>query len=104
MDRVEEITELAKRRGFFWSSFSIYGGLAGFYDYGPLGTAMKEKILSKWTSSYRKLGAIFIDTPTLAPEVVFQASGHLEKFADPAAIRYTLYFDPLFADFHLCIP
>ena len=85
MDRVEEITELAKRRGFFWSSFSIYGGLAGFYDYGPLGTAMKEKILSKWISSYRKLGAIFIDTPTLAPEVVFQASGHLEKFADPAA-------------------
>ena len=85
MDRVEEITELAKRRGFFWPSFSIYGGLAGFYDYGPLGTAMKEKILSKWTSSYRKLGAIFIDTPTLAPEVVFQASGHLEKFADTAA-------------------
>ena len=41
LDRIEEI---AKNRGFFWPSQEIYGGVSGFYDYGPLGTLLKKHI------------------------------------------------------------
>ncbi|BAB60556.1 tRNA synthetase Gly [Thermoplasma volcanium GSS1] len=80
----EDVVELAKRRGFFWPSFSIYGGSSGFYDYGPLGTLLKDNIISIWKKSYAKEGAIFLDTPVIAPADVFKASGHLEKFSDIA--------------------
>ncbi len=85
MSQVDIITELAKRRGFFWPSYALYGGYSGFYDFGPLGSAMKDRLIRKWSSAYRKIGAIFIDTPVLSPEAVFRASGHIEKFSDPAA-------------------
>lgn len=85
MSVLEDITELAKRRGFFWPSFTLYGGFSGFYDYGPLGVLLKERLVKKWTDEYRKIGAISVETPVLAPEAVFRASGHLEKFADAAA-------------------
>jgi glycyl-tRNA synthetase (class II) len=43
-----KILSMAKRRGFLWPSYEIYGGLAGFYDYGPLGTLLKENITTNW--------------------------------------------------------
>ncbi|MCL4359068.1 MAG: glycine--tRNA ligase [Candidatus Thermoplasmatota archaeon] len=85
MTTYEEAIELAKRRGFFWPSFSIYGGQSGFYDYGPLGVLLRENIVKVWRDEYLRSGAIFIDTPNLSPEMVFRASGHLEKFSDLAA-------------------
>ena len=45
----EAIMELARRRGFFWPSFEIYGGLRGFYTYGNLGTKLKRNIEKAWT-------------------------------------------------------
>lgn len=84
MNHYEEVVELSKRRGFFWPSFSIYGGVSGFYDYGPVGVLLKDNIVSAWKKAYLREGAIFIDTPNLSPESVFRASGHLEKFADLA--------------------
>ena len=48
----EKVFELAKRRGFLYPSYDIYGGLAGFYDYGPLGAAMKTEIENLWRRFY----------------------------------------------------
>ena len=47
-DLFEKIVELAKRRGFFWPSYEIYGGVAGFYDMGPYGYLLKRRIIDKW--------------------------------------------------------
>lgn len=81
----EKVVELAKRRGFFWPSFSIYGGEAGFYDYGPLGVMLKDNIIRIWKEAYLRENALMIDTPVLVPRAVFQASGHVDKFLDIAA-------------------
>ncbi len=78
-----KIFSLAKRRGFMWPAFEIYGGSAGFYDYAPLGTALKQNILDVWRRYYL-LGEGFheIDSPNISPEPVFEASGHLTEFTD----------------------
>ncbi|MEM2195820.1 MAG: hypothetical protein QW290_01905, partial [Sulfolobales archaeon] len=47
-DKYDKIVDLAKRRGFFWPSYEIYGGVAGFYDLGPLGTMLKINIVNLW--------------------------------------------------------
>jgi len=85
MTKFEEVLELAKRRGFFWPSFSIYGGISGFMDYGPLGSMLKDNVIRIWKETYMKLGAVQIDTPNITPEPVFRASGHIERFSDIAA-------------------
>ena len=85
MTKFEEVLELAKRRGFFWPSFSIYGGISGFMDYGPLVTMLKDNVIRTWRENYLKLGAVTIDTPNITPEPVFRASGHIERFSDIAA-------------------
>jgi glycyl-tRNA synthetase len=83
-ERFNEVVALAARRGFFAPSAEIYGGLAGFYDYGPLGAVMMRRMASLWVDYWTaKEGFFLIDTPTISPEPVFRASGHLEKFADP---------------------
>lgn len=81
-DRAEKLASMSKRRGFYWPSFEIYGGLAGFYDYGPLGVLLRDNIVSVWHSVYRAEGFYEIDTPTVNPENVFKSSGHLEFFSD----------------------
>lgn len=82
----EELMELALRRGFIWPSFEIYGGAGGFYDFGPLGAAMKNKITQKWRELYVIGEGFFeIDSPTVTPEEVFKASGHVEHFLDVMA-------------------
>jgi len=84
MEKCQKIMELAKRRGFFWQSYEIYGGESGFIDYGPLGTLLKRKIEQKWVDEFvRKEGFMLIDTPVLAPSIVFEASGHTTYFTDP---------------------
>jgi len=79
----DAIFSLAKRRGFFWPSNEIYGGVAGFYDYGPLGTRLKQNIVDVWRRMYViEEGCAEIDCPNVSPEAVFQASGHLGEFSD----------------------
>ncbi len=79
------MVELAKRRGFFWPSFSIYGGESGLYDYGPLGVLLRDNIVNLWKASYMLEDALFIDTPVMVPHTVFNASGHIARFYDIGA-------------------
>ena len=85
-DLYEKIVELAKRRGFFWPSYEIYGGVAGFYDLGPLGARLRKKIEQLWREYFihRHQDIIVeIETPIIGPEIVYKASGHVEHFTDP---------------------
>lgn len=83
LDRYELVADLARRRGFFWPSFEIYGGVSGFLDLGPLGAVMKRRIIEKWLDTFiRKHGFAEISTPVITPERVFQASGHVDHFKD----------------------
>ena len=83
----EKVVELAKRRGFFFVSSEIYGGMAGFYDYGPYGTLMKRKLENLWRKCFLSVDDNFfeIETTNIMPEKVFEASGHLTNFVDPVA-------------------
>ena len=47
-----KVMNIAKKRGFLWSSFEIYSGSAGFFDYGPLGAILKSNIIEKWRKYY----------------------------------------------------
>ncbi|MGC9071982.1 MAG: glycine--tRNA ligase [Acidilobus sp.] len=85
-DVYDKVTDLARRRGFFWPSYEIYGGVAGFYDIGPMGFAIKRKIMDLWRREFvfkHQDYVVEIETPFVAPSVVFQASGHVESFTDP---------------------
>lgn len=83
----EKIVELAKRRGLFFVSSEIYGGVAGFYDYGAIGTILKRKLENSWRKYFLGLDEDFfeVETSNVMPEKVFEASGHLTNFVDPVA-------------------
>ncbi|AKB49237.1 Glycyl-tRNA synthetase [Methanosarcina sp. Kolksee] len=84
MDTYEKVFELAKRRGFLWNSFELYGGSRGFYDYGPLGSTLKRRIEQTWREFYViQEGFMEIECPTIGIEDVFIASGHVGGFSDP---------------------
>ncbi|MCQ1536020.1 glycine--tRNA ligase [Methanosarcina sp. KYL-1] len=84
MDKYEKVFELAKRRGFLWNSFELYGGSRGFYDYGPLGSTLKRRIEQVWREFYViQEGHMEIECPTIGIEDVFIASGHVGGFSDP---------------------
>jgi len=83
-DKYEKVMDLAKRRGYLWSSFEIYGGIAGFVDYGPLGTMLKNNIIDMWREYYVVREEFYeIDSPTITPYEVLKASGHVDNFTDP---------------------
>ena len=82
-DMLTKVLALAKRRGFLWPSYELYGGVAGFYDYGPLGAQFKASVENLWRRYYvRGEGFAELAAPAISPEAVFKASGHLEKFSD----------------------
>ena len=77
------LSELARRRGFFFQANEAYGGVAGFYTYGPEGAALKRNVEDAWRDRFvTKEGNLEIDSPTVTPEPVFEASGHLDGFDD----------------------
>ena len=77
------LMSLCKRRGFIWPSFELYGGVAGMYDYGPLGCSLRNNIVDVWRSIYKgREGFVEIDSETVNPREVFKASGHVDEFAD----------------------
>lgn len=84
MTLYDSVMDLALRRGFFFPSCEIYAKApAGFYEYGPLGVAMRNRFLESWRSHLiRPEGMIEIDGSSIMAKDVFQASGHLEGFAD----------------------
>ena len=82
----EKLLELAKRRGIFWPSYEIYGGVAGLYDIGPIGVKIKNKIIELWRKHFVYENSEFvveIETPIITPYKVLEASGHVENFTDP---------------------
>ncbi|MFA6397556.1 MAG: glycine--tRNA ligase, partial [Candidatus Paceibacterota bacterium] len=84
-DLMNKIVSLCKRRGFIYPGSEIYGGLAGTFDYGPLGTLLKNNIRDSWINYFVKSrdNMYLIDTPILMHPRVWEASGHVENFVDP---------------------
>jgi glycyl-tRNA synthetase len=82
---MEKIISLAKRRGFIFQSGEIYGGLSGFWDYGPLGVELKNNIKKIWwqTMVYQRDDVVGIDGSIVTNPKVWEASGHLASFSDP---------------------
>src|SRR5476649_1997346 len=82
---MDDIVSLAKRRGFIYQGSEIYGGLAGTYDYGPLGTLLKRNIVSEWLKYFVDGwdDMYQIDSAILMNPKVWQASGHVDTFTDP---------------------
>lgn len=75
--------DLLKRRFFYDQSFSIYGGVAGQYDFGPMGCAMKSNMLNLWRNHFvLEEQMLEVDCSILTPEPVLKASGHVDRFAD----------------------
>ncbi len=83
-DKIDAFNSLLRRRGFIWGpSPEIYGGLAGFYSYGPAGKALKNNFLSIFRRELRAYGFNEVECPEIMPRKVWEASGHLERFIDP---------------------
>lgn len=77
--------EMLIRRGYLWQSFEIYGGMAGFIDYGPLGNGLRRRLENLWREFFViNERVVEIDTPTVNVEEIFIASGHAESFTDVA--------------------
>jgi len=82
-EELETVAELSKRRGFFFPASRAYGGVAGFYTYGPEGAALKRNIEDAWRDLFvTQEGHMEISAPDVMPEPVFEASGHLDGFDD----------------------
>ena len=83
-DKFTAVNELARRRGFYWQSFEIYGGVGGFVTYGPLGARLKQNIENKLRELFvTKLGILEMESSVIAPGKVFEASGHVDHFKEP---------------------
>jgi len=81
--KAEELTILASRRGFFFQTAEIYGGRAGFFTYGHLGKALKNRFEQLWKKHFIRENCYEIQSNNILPADVFKASGHLEMFNDP---------------------
>jgi glycyl-tRNA synthetase len=106
---MEAVVSLAKRRGFVFPSSEIYGGLNGFFDYGPLGAELKKNIRDCWWNDMvrRRDDIVGIETSIIMHPKVWEASGHVAGFTDPlvdckvSKQRYRadqLFFSPVEVD------
>jgi glycyl-tRNA synthetase len=84
MVALDEFTTFCKKKGFVYPNSEIYGGLAGFFDYGPLGTELKNNIKKEWWKTFvQSQDNVFgIDGSIISHPKVWQASGHTENFND----------------------
>ncbi|GAA1574705.1 Glycine--tRNA ligase [Leucobacter aridicollis] len=83
--RLDKVISLARHRGFVFQAGEIYGGSRSAWDYGPLGTALKENIKRQWWKAMvqRRDDVVGIDSSVILPKRVWEASGHVEVFSDP---------------------
>lgn len=83
-DILQKITALAKRRGIIYPNSEIYGGIGGFYDYGPVGVEMKNNLKRYWWKNMvdRRENVVGIDGTIITHPKVWEASGHIKGFAD----------------------
>ncbi len=92
-DTMEKIVALCKRRGFIFQSSEIYGGIGGFWDYGPLGCELKRNIKDAWWNDMvrnpppgpdgQDIQMVGVDCAIIMNPRVWEASGHVGGFADP---------------------
>jgi len=84
-DLMNKIVSLSKRRGFVFPSSEIYGGIGGFWDFGPLGTELKNNIKSWWwkTMVLDRDDVYGLDSTIIHNPQVWKASGHTVSFTDP---------------------
>ncbi len=92
-EKMEKIVALCKRRGFIFQSSEIYGGINGFWDYGPLGVELKRNIKEAWWQDMvrnppvgpdgREVSMVGVDCSIIMNPKVWEASGHATGFADP---------------------
>ncbi|MFA6633385.1 MAG: glycine--tRNA ligase, partial [Kiritimatiellia bacterium] len=82
---LDVIASLCKRRGFIFHSSEIYGGINGFWDYGPLGCEMKRNIKEDWwkTTVRNREDVAGLDATIIMHPAIWKASGHLDTFSDP---------------------
>ncbi|KAK9051939.1 hypothetical protein SSX86_028567 [Deinandra increscens subsp. villosa] len=79
----QAVVNTLERRLFYIPSFKIYRGVAGLYDYGPPGCAVKSNVLAFWRQHFvLEEDMLEVDCPCVTPEVVLKASGHVDKFTD----------------------
>ena len=78
-----KLEELLRKRFFYAPAFSIYGGVAGLYDYGPPGCALQANILNLWRQHFvLEEQMLEVDTTVMTPHDVLKTSGHVDRFTD----------------------
>src|SRR5438876_2383994 len=90
---MEKLVSLCRRRGFIFQSSEIYGGINGFWDYGPLGVELKRNIKDAWWQDMvrnppigpdgKEVSMVGVDCSIIMNSKVWVASGHATGFADP---------------------
>ncbi len=85
MPDMDTISSLCKRRGFIFQSSEIYGGIGGFWDYGPLGVELKNNIKQAWWKAVvqERDDMVGLDSAIIMNPNVWRASGHVTEFTDP---------------------
>src|SRR5713226_1306892 len=84
-DRMEKIVSLCKRRGFIFQSSEIYGGINGFWDYGPLGAELKRNVKEYWWRAMTQMrdAVVGLEATIIMHPKIWEASGHTSTFKDP---------------------
>jgi len=82
---MEKIVSLCKRRGFIFQSSEIYGGINGFWDYGPLGAELKRNVKELWwnTMTRQRDDVVGLEATIIMSPQIWKASGHVDTFSDP---------------------
>jgi glycyl-tRNA synthetase len=82
---MDKLVALCKRRGFVFGSSELYGGMSGFWDYGPLGVELKQNIKRAWwrANVHMRDDVVGLESAIIMPSAVWAASGHLQNFNDP---------------------
>ncbi len=85
-DLLQKVTSLCKRRGIIFQNSEIYGGIGGFYDYGPVGVEMKNNLKRYWWKNMvdKRENVVGIDGTIITHPKVWEASGHIKGFGDSA--------------------
>src|SRR5580693_9904040 len=83
--QMEKIVSLCKRRGFIFQSSEIYGGINGFWDYGPLGAELKRNVKELWwnTMTRQRDDVAGLEATIIMSPQIWKASGHVDTFSDP---------------------
>jgi glycyl-tRNA synthetase len=91
---MDTLVSLCKRRGFVFQSSEIYGGIGGFWDYGPLGVELKNNIKRAWwkTVVQDRDDIVGLDTTIIMNPNVWRASGHVSEFSDPLVECKTCHY------------